>query len=150
MNEKIRADIDVHWEQLRYDDAIAGGALAFFGDKYPENVRVVGVCDPHGHDHENRCFSKELCGGTHCHRTGEVGAFIIASETSVGSGLRRIEALTGPLADAYVLDQQTSLRRLAAKLSTQPSEIEMRIEAMQAELETASEACAAARARGRA
>jgi alanyl-tRNA synthetase len=141
VNEKIRANIDVHWEQLPYDEAISGGAMALFGEKYQREVRVVGICEPkHAHDHDSapemHCFSKELCGGTHCHRTGEVGTFIIASETSVGSGLRRIEALTGPLADTYILEQQASLRRLASRLSAQPSEIDARIEALQAELDT--------------
>lgn len=142
VNEKVRADIDVHWEHMPYDDALKGGAMALFGEKYTREVRVVGICEPvhdHGHgehEHEMRCFSKELCGGTHCHRTGEVGTFIIASESSVGSGLRRIEALTGPLADAYVLEQQASLRRLGAKLNAQqPAEIEARIDALQAELD---------------
>jgi alanyl-tRNA synthetase len=142
VNEKIRADIDVHWEHMPYDDALKGGAMALFGEKYTREVRVVGICEPvhaHGHgthEHEMRCFSKELCGGTHCHRTGEVGTFIIASEGSVGSGLRRIEALTGPLADAFVLEQQAAFRRLGAKLNAQqPAEIEARIDALQAELD---------------
>jgi alanyl-tRNA synthetase len=139
VNEKIRADIDVHSEIQPYDQAIAGGAMALFGEKYTKDVRVVGICEPaHGHaahDHTTTCFSKELCGGTHCHRTGEVGTFIIASEGSVGSGVRRIEALTGPLADAYVIEQQGTLSRLARKLASTPAEVETRIDALQAELE---------------
>jgi alanyl-tRNA synthetase len=142
VNEKIRADIDVHWEIQPYEEAIAGGAMALFGEKYQKDVRVVGICEParqhqrhEGHEAETRCFSKELCGGTHCHRTGEIGTFIIASEGSVGSGLRRIEALTGPLADAYVLEQQSALRRLGAMLSAQPGEVESRIAALQSELD---------------
>ncbi len=142
VNEKVRADIDVHWEHMPYDDALKGGAMALFGEKYTREVRVVGICEPahddgsDSHEHEMRCFSKELCGGTHCHRTGEVGTFIIASESSVGSGLRRIEALTGPLADAYILEQQASLRRLGVKLNAQqPVEIEARIDALQADLD---------------
>jgi alanyl-tRNA synthetase len=146
VNEKIRADIDVHWEHMPYEDAVSGGAMALFGEKYTREVRVVGICEPGGDNrqqttdnrlsHEMRCFSRELCGGTHCHRTGEVGTFIIASETSVGSGLRRIEALTGVLADAYVLEQQGALRRLGAKLNAPATEIELRIEALTTELET--------------
>ena len=143
VNEKVRADIEVHWEHMPYDQALSGGAMALFGEKYQANVRVVGICEhdpvpPTTNDHRpptTRCFSKELCGGTHCRRTGEIGAFIIASETSVGSGLRRIEALTGALADAYVLEHQSVLRRLGAKLSAQPSEVEARVEALQAELD---------------
>jgi alanyl-tRNA synthetase len=139
VNEKIRSDIEVHWEHQPYDQAIAGGAMALFGEKYTQNVRVVGICEPagaHAHDHDMRCFSKELCGGTHCHRTGEIGTFIIASEGSVGSGVRRIEALTGDLADAFVLDQQAQLARLARKLNAAPAEIDARIDALQAELDT--------------
>lgn len=137
VNEKVRADIEVHWEHMPYDEALSSGAMALFGEKYQKEVRVVGICEPVAHDHgEMHCFSKELCGGTHCHRTGEVGTFIIASESSVGSGLRRIEALTGSLADAYILEQQAALRRLGAKLNAPPPEVEAKIEALQAELET--------------
>ena len=135
VNEKIRADIDVHWEHMPYDDAISSGAMALFGEKYQREVRVVGICEPKGHDHEMHCFSKELCGGTHVHHTGEIGAFVIASEGSVGSGLRLIEALTGTLADGYILEQQASLRRLGAILNAQPPEVEARINALQAELD---------------
>jgi alanyl-tRNA synthetase len=138
VNEKIRADIEVHWEHMPYDQALAGGAMALFGEKYQASVRVVGICETPeqtANSKEQRCFSKELCGGTHCGRTGEIGSFIIAGESSVGSGLRRIEALTGSLADTYVLEQQAALRRLGAKLSAQPSEVEGRVESLQAELD---------------
>ena len=152
VNEKIRDDIEVHWEHMPYDEAVAGGAMALFGEKYTANVRVVGICsavdsgtireEHEGHEEvggakpHSHCFSKELCGGTHCGRTGEIGAFVIASESSVGSGLRRIEALTGPLADAYVLEQQATLARLGRKLNATSGEIEARVDALQAELET--------------
>ncbi len=153
VNEKIREDMAVHWEQMPYDEAVAGGAMALFGEKYTANVRVVGICSPEGAetgttkdtkehegegegDEHSHCFSKELCGGTHCGRTGEIGAFVIASESSVGSGLRRIEALTGPLADAYVLEQQATIARLGRKLNATAGEIEARVDALQTELET--------------
>ncbi len=138
VNEKIRDDIEVHWEEQPYDDALAGGAMALFGEKYTTSVRVVGICEPSGHNDvpsAERCFSKELCGGTHVHRTGEIGTFVIASEGSVGSGVRRIEALTGALADAYIIEQQATLARLGRRLNAQPREIEQRIEALQTELE---------------
>jgi len=137
VNEKIREDIEVHWELQPYDQAIAGGAIALFDEKYAANVRVVGICEPAPADaavQEHRCFSKELCGGTHCHRTGEIGTFIIASEASVGSGLRRIEALTGALADEYVLAQQQTLARLSRKLNSPPEALEAKIEQIEAEL----------------
>jgi alanyl-tRNA synthetase len=142
VNEKIREDIDVHWEVQPYDQAIAGGAMALFGEKYHASVRVVGICEPvHEHDadggHPMHCFSKELCGGTHCGRTGEIGTFIIAGESSIGSGLRRIEALTGPLADAYVLEQQATVAHLGRRLNAQPAELEQRVAALQAELDAA-------------
>ena len=132
VNEKIREDIEVHPHEESYDDAIASGAMALFGEKYTAKVRVVDICDEPQAD---RCFSRELCGGTHCHRTGEIGTFIIASEGSVGAGLRRIEALTGPLADAWVIDQQERTARLARQLNAAPTEIEARIEALRAELD---------------
>jgi alanyl-tRNA synthetase len=146
VNEKIREDIDVHWEHMPYDEAVASGAMALFGEKYQANVRVVGICEPHAaspspttNDQRptppTHCFSKELCGGTHVHRTGEIGAFVIASESSVGSGLRRIEALTGPLADAYILEQQATVARLSRRLNTPPAEVDARVEALQAELD---------------
>src|SRR6185295_10320754 len=66
VNEKIREDIEVHWQVQPYDQAIAGGAMALFGEKYRADVRVVGICEPHTHDGSGgHCFSKELCGGTH-------------------------------------------------------------------------------------
>jgi len=147
VNEKIRADIDVHWEVQPYDEALAGGAMALFGEKYADAVRVVGICEPalvqerasatgdRQLTAEKRCFSKELCGGTHVHRTGEIGTFVILSEGSVGSGVRRIEALTGALADAYVIGLQTGINALARKLNTTPNQIEERIDALAAELD---------------
>jgi alanyl-tRNA synthetase len=147
VNEKIREDIDVNSVEQSYDEALAGGAMALFGEKYQARVRVVGICEPSAaagdahpagdgeHEH-GRCFSKELCGGTHCHRTGEIGAFVIASESSVGSGLRRIEALTGALADAFVLEQQEVVGRLSRRLNAPPAELEQRVESLQAELDT--------------
>ncbi|MDP9237190.1 MAG: alanine--tRNA ligase [Chloroflexota bacterium] len=141
VNEKVREDIEVHWQVQPYDQAIAGGAMALFGEKYRADVRVVGICEPHPHTPDDagrdHCFSKELCGGTHCGRTGEIGAFIIESETSIGSGLRRIEALTGPLADAYVLEHQETIARLTRRLNVTPAELERRVEALQSELDAA-------------
>jgi alanyl-tRNA synthetase len=137
VNEKIRADIEVHWEIQPYEQAIAGGAMALFGEKYTADVRVVGICEPNGPQHEARCFSKELCGGTHCSRTGEIGAFVIVSEGSVGSGVRRIEALTGALADEYVIAQQARLAAISRRLNTAPEDLETRVDALEAELSEA-------------
>jgi alanyl-tRNA synthetase len=146
VNQKVRSDIDVHWEVQNYDEALAGGAMALFGEKYADAVRVVGICEPSlAHDAptaggagpaiEKHCFSKELCGGTHVHRTGEIGTFVILSEGSVGSGVRRIEAVTGALADEYVIGLQSGVNTLARKLNTTPNQIEERIDALTAELD---------------
>jgi alanyl-tRNA synthetase len=101
---------------MAIDDALASGALAFFGDKYPEqNVRVVTIGDaayPRGF------YSKELCGGTHVARTGEIGVFKIALEQSVAAGVRRIEALTGDAALEKYRRAQETLRSLAGMLNT--------------------------------
>ncbi len=133
VNEKIREDIEVHPHEESYDDAIAGGAMALFGEKYTANVRVVDICEPSAEEH--RCFSRELCGGTHCHRTGEIGTFVIESEGSVGSGLRRIEARTGALADEFVIEQQSLVSRLGRELNAKPAELGARVDALRAELD---------------
>ena len=85
VNDEIRKNETVATEVMSIQDAVAKGALAFFGDKYGEQVRVVTV----------ESFSKELCGGTHCRQTGDIGLFRIVSETGVAAGVRRIEAQTG-------------------------------------------------------
>ncbi|HEU4341575.1 MAG TPA: alanine--tRNA ligase [Candidatus Binatia bacterium] len=85
VNRRIRQDADVSIEETTYEEAMRKGALAFFGDKYGDRVRVVQIGD----------FSTELCGGTHVHRSGEIGIFKLHSETGVAAGVRRVEALTG-------------------------------------------------------
>jgi alanyl-tRNA synthetase len=85
VNDTLWANLPVLVEEMRLEDALAKGALAFFGDKYGDDVRVVSVPD----------FSIELCGGTHTKATGEIGLFKIAHETGIAAGIRRIEALTG-------------------------------------------------------
>jgi alanyl-tRNA synthetase len=108
---------------------VEAGALAFFGDKYGSEVRVVEIKDDSG------TFSAELCGGTHVHHTGEIGFVHIVRESSVAAGTRRIEALTGRAAESHLLEQQERLFRIADRLSTSPAEIEERIDGLQAELE---------------
>src|SRR4029079_17750298 len=149
VNEKIREDIAVHWQHMPYDEAVAGGAIALFGETYADDVSVVGICsseemvqDGHEASGHARCFSKELCGGTHCGRTGEIGTFVIAGESSVGSGLRRIEALTGPLADAYVLEQQATLARLGRRLNVTAGAVEERVGAAQRQRARERSVCA--------
>src|SRR6201996_8763505 len=125
VNDRIRANAEVGTRLLTPERAVAEGALALFGEKYPDEVRVVamgGVVDG-----ENRPFSVELCGGTHVRRTGDIGLFKIVSETAIASGVRRIEALTGATAHAYLAGEEGLLRRAAAALRTSPAELPARI-----------------------
>src|SRR5208282_1886165 len=121
-NHEISTDI------LPLDEALASGALAFFGDRYPEsNVRVVTVADrasPRGF------YSKELCGGTHVKRTGDIGIFKLVAEQSVASGVRRVEAITGVPA----LEQYQTLKRIVGSLAAQLNIAEGQVEARVAEL----------------
>ncbi|MHB8412440.1 MAG: alanine--tRNA ligase [Candidatus Acidiferrales bacterium] len=116
VNEEILRDLPMQTDIMNIDDALASGALAFFGDKYPEqNVRVVTIGDaayPRGF------YSKELCGGTHVGRTGEIGVFKISMEQSVAAGVRRIEAMTGDAALAQYQQALGTLRALAGVLNT--------------------------------
>ena len=116
VNEEILRDLPLQTDIMSIDDALASGALAFFGDKYPEkNVRVVTIGDaayPRGF------YSKELCGGTHVARTGEIGVFKVALEQSVAAGVRRIEALTGDAALEKYRHAQDTLCALAGMLNT--------------------------------
>ncbi|HEV2221649.1 MAG TPA: alanine--tRNA ligase [Candidatus Acidoferrales bacterium] len=115
VNEEILRDLPLHTDIMNIDDALASGALAFFGDKYPEqNVRVVTIDDaayPRGF------YSKELCGGTHVARTGEIGVFKISLEQSIAAGVRRIEAMTGDAALAKYQQALGTLRTLAGMLN---------------------------------
>jgi alanyl-tRNA synthetase len=113
VNEEIRKDLEMRTDITNIDDALASGALAFFGDKYPEaNVRVVTIPDPAS---MRGFYSKELCGGTHVRRTGEIGLFKIVGEQSTAAGVRRIEAISG---DHALSDYQRALQilRTAASL----------------------------------
>jgi alanyl-tRNA synthetase len=107
------------------DEAIEAGAMALFGEKYGDEVRVVSM----GGEGEGR-YSVELCGGTHVRRTGDIGLFKIVGEGAVAAGVRRIEALTGEAARAYFEQQDRLLHQAAAALKTQPGEIVARIEAL--------------------
>jgi alanyl-tRNA synthetase len=116
VNDEIRHNTEVGTEITSLDNALASGALAFFGDKYPEaNVRVVTIPDeraPRGF------YSKELCGGTHVHRIGDIGVLKIVSEGSVAAGVRRIEAVTGMGALEHYERQAQILSQVASRLNT--------------------------------
>jgi alanyl-tRNA synthetase len=113
VNGEIRKNEQVRTEVMSIQDAVAKGALAFFGDKYGEQVRVVTV----------ESFSKELCGGTHCRHTGDIGLFRIVSETGVAAGVRRIEAQTGSGALAHMKKLETDIRELSDLLKVGQSEL---------------------------
>jgi alanyl-tRNA synthetase len=126
VNEEILRNLNVTTDITNIDDALASGALAFFGDKYPEaNVRVVTIPDltaPRGF------YSKELCGGTHVHRTGEIGVFKIVSEQSIAAGVRRIEAISGDRALSEYQKALTTLRGAASLLNTSEDDLTAAIE----------------------
>jgi alanyl-tRNA synthetase len=130
-NRVVRDNLTVHIEHMPYEKALEEGALAFFGDKYADTVRVVGVCDVELHD----CFSHELCGGTHVHHSGEVGAIIITGETSIGAGMRRIEAVTGRAAWERLRADEDALSRLSSRLRVAHDAVEDRVEAVLSENE---------------
>ena len=121
VNEEIRKNLEMRTDIMNIDDALASGALAFFGDKYPEaNVRVVTIPDasaPRGF------YSKELCGGTHVIRTGDIGIFKIVAEQSVAAGVRRIEAISGDRALAEYQKSLATLRAVAGMLNAGEDEI---------------------------
>ncbi|MFQ5991503.1 MAG: alanine--tRNA ligase [Nitrospiraceae bacterium] len=124
VNSRIRLNDQVRTDVMGIQDAVAGGALAFFGDKYGEEVRVVSI----------DTFSKELCGGTHCQHTGEVGTFRIVSENGVAAGVRRIEALTGSGALTQLKQLEGEVRELSALLKVGPSEVVARTKKLMTQL----------------
>ncbi len=113
VNEQVRQDQPVQTDVMGVQEAVAGGALAFFGDKYGDQVRVVHI----------DTFSKELCGGTHCRRTGEIGLFRIVSESGVAAGVRRIECLTGSGALHSLKRLEADIRELSDLLKVAPGEV---------------------------
>ncbi|MFO7917123.1 MAG: alanine--tRNA ligase [Anaerolineae bacterium] len=120
VNARIRENLPVETETMSYDQAVREGAIALFGEKYGERVRVVRIGD----------YSTELCGGTHLDATGQIGFFLIVNESSIGSGLRRIEAVTGRGAEAYVHNRLEQLKRMRDLLSAKPGEEMARLQDM--------------------
>ena len=124
VNAAIRGNEDVGTRLMTPEDAVGAGALALFGEKYGETVRVLsmGAANDAG-----RHFSVELCGGTHVRRLGDIALLKIVSESAVSSGVRRIEALTGEAARLYLVEQERMLREAAAELKASPAELKARI-----------------------
>ncbi len=120
VNEHIWDNVAVETHQMPYKEAIARGAIAFFGDKYGDVVRVVDMQD----------VSMELCGGTHVRSTGQIGLFHFAGETGVAAGVRRIEAITGPVAYTHVKSLGERIDEAAGTLRTNPEHIARRIESL--------------------
>ena len=127
VNERVRQNLPVKSRIIPYREAIAKGALAFFGEKYGEEVRVLEIGDP--------VISTELCGGTHVKQTGEIGLFLIIDESSIGAGMRRIEAVTGRGAEELVEARLSLVEETAQELRVPASEIKSRISALQTELD---------------
>ncbi len=118
VNEEIRKNIPADTTLMSYDEAIESGAMALFGEKYGDKVRVLRLGD----------FSVELCGGTHVERTGDIGVFKITSEGGVASGVRRIEAVTGKGAMDWINTNQQTLSKLAGLLRSQPDQAAAKVD----------------------
>jgi alanyl-tRNA synthetase len=135
VNTFIRQNTAVDTRIMTPDDARALGAQALFGEKYGDEVRVVsmGTLDGSGKGADGRTYSLELCGGTHVARTGDIGAFVLLSESASSSGVRRIEALTGQAALDHLRAQDQRLSDVAAALKTHAGDVLDRVKALQDE-----------------
>jgi alanyl-tRNA synthetase len=127
VNEKIRADLPVMTHVTSYRQAVEEGAIALFDEKYGDEVRVISVGVPP--------VSTELCGGTHVSATGQIGFFVVVSEGSVGTGLRRIEAVTGRAAEELMRSRTRTIETVATQLSTTVVEVTERFAATLEEME---------------
>lgn len=125
VNAQILANKPVQTRLMTPDEAIKEGAMALFGEKYGDEVRVVSMGTDHG-----RNFSVELCGGTHVRQTGEIGFLKIVSESAVASGVRRIEAMTGQVAFDYLSTQENILLEASANLKVAPADLPTRVSAL--------------------
>ncbi len=127
INRQILADVPVVVDELPFQEAISQGAMAMFGEKYGDRVRVVTMSD----------FSKELCGGAHVARTGEIGAAYIVAESGIGSGMRRVEVVAGRAAYEYARARNRQIESLADRLSSSPDRLGESVDALLAELRDA-------------
>jgi alanyl-tRNA synthetase len=140
VNELILANypVNVHYEN--YKDAVTGGAMALFGEKYGDVVRVIRTGWP-----DEELVSQELCGGTHVGMTAEIGPFIVISEGSVGAGVRRIEAVTGRGAQAFILERLNRMNNAAAYLLCAPDELDRKVQDTLEQLQSAQKELARVR-----
>jgi alanyl-tRNA synthetase len=118
VNDEIRRNVPVEARLMKYDQAIKAGAMALFGEKYGDEVRVIGMGE----------FSTELCGGTHVRRTGDIGFFKIVSQSPVAAGIRRVEAVTANGALEWVQQQNAQVEGVAEMLKVQPGEVGARLQ----------------------
>ncbi|MES2270667.1 MAG: alanine--tRNA ligase [Pseudomonadota bacterium] len=125
VNAQIRHNEEVTTRLMTPDDAVAAGAMALFGEKYGDEVRVLSMGKG-----DDLHYSVELCGGTHVRATGDIALFKIVSESAVSSGIRRIEALTGEAARLWLIDRDDRLKQAAATLRTAPDDVPARIAAL--------------------
>jgi alanyl-tRNA synthetase len=125
VNNQIRTNTEVTTRLMTPEEAVEQGAMALFGEKYGDEVRVVAMGDEAGKN-----FSVELCGGTHVKRTGDIGLFKVVNEGAVAAGVRRIEALTGSAAVAYLAEQEARLNETADLLRATPANVTTRVAAL--------------------
>jgi alanyl-tRNA synthetase len=125
VNEEILNNIEVHTDVMDLDQALNTGAMALFGEKYGDRVRVVSLPDG---------FSKELCGGTHVHRTGDIGLCVITYEASISAGVRRIEAVTGEAVLQMLQEEAATARQVQEKLTEDKRALERQVEQMKEKL----------------
>ncbi|MEZ2127358.1 MULTISPECIES: alanine--tRNA ligase [unclassified Sinorhizobium] len=129
-NEIVLQNAPVTTRLMSVDDAIAEGAMALFGEKYGDEVRVVSMGQGVRGTKAGKSYSIELCGGTHVAATGQIGLVRILGESAVGAGVRRIEAVTGEAARDYLAEQDERVKALAASLKVQPADVLSRVEAL--------------------
>jgi alanyl-tRNA synthetase len=128
VNDWIRQNLKAQGKRLTYERAIAEGAIALFEEKYGEEVRMLEIGKP--------AISKELCGGTHVNSTGEIGVFLITSESSIGTGLHRIEAATGRKAESLIESRLNVLQSIAREVGSSLDEVPNKVGTLISELET--------------
>jgi alanyl-tRNA synthetase len=131
VNAEIRANTKVVTRVMPIDEAMESGAMALFGEKYDDEVRVVSMGSTA--EGANKPYSVELCGGTHVQRTGDIGLFKIVSESAIAAGIRRVEALTGANALTYLEEQEEKLNETAQILKAAPADVAERVKALQDE-----------------